>query len=133
MFYPLGRTHALADEVEVATSSFIAQECNVTEKYSAMGKYSDELLDVVYRRFPAAKRMLQSGFYAVQEIPRIIDKETDIIKVSHYEKSNTLKKLETNIFTDFKLICGAKLTFCKKLPKYNFFCFQPCFANNFIF
>lgn len=75
------RTHALADEVEVATSSFIAQECNVTEKYSATGKYADELLDVVYKHFPAAKSMLQSGFFAIQEIPRIIDKETDITKI----------------------------------------------------
>lgn len=77
----LRRTHSLADAVEVATSSFIGQECNSTEKYSATGKYTDEVLDVVYRHFPGAKRMLKSGFFAVQEIPHMIDKESDITKI----------------------------------------------------
>lgn len=71
----------LADQSPAPATSFLGQECNATVKYSASGKYSDLVPSAVYHLFPSAKKMLKSGFFAVQVLPKILEKESSITKV----------------------------------------------------
>ena len=80
-FYLSDRTPGLADESPAPETSFIGQECNATTKYYARGKNADDIPPEVFQLFPAAKRLLTSGFFAVQEIPKVLPKEQNITKV----------------------------------------------------
>lgn len=76
-------------------TSFLGQECNATVKYSASGKYSDLVPSAVYHLFPSAKKMLKSGFFAVQVLPKILEKESSITKVPLYKQKKIIKVLLT--------------------------------------
>ena len=71
----------LADQSPVPATSFLSQECNATVKYSASGKYRDLVPSSVYRLYPSAKKMLKSGFFAVEVIPKVLKEESAITKV----------------------------------------------------
>jgi len=71
----------LSDESPAPTTSFLSQECNATVKYSASGKYKDLVPNSVYHLYPSAKKMLKSGFFAVEVIPKVLEKESAITKV----------------------------------------------------
>ncbi|XP_031563016.1 uncharacterized protein LOC116298632 [Actinia tenebrosa] len=75
------RTPGLADESPAAETSFIAQECNATTKYYARGKQAENIPQDVFNLYPSAKRLLTSGFFAVQEIPKVLSSEENITKV----------------------------------------------------
>ena len=62
-------------------TSFLSQECNATVKYSASGKYKELIPSSVFRLYPSAKRMLKSGFFAVEVFPKVLENETPITKV----------------------------------------------------
>lgn len=71
----------LADQSPVPSTSFLSQECNATVKYSASGKYKELIPSSVFRLYPSAKRMLKSGFFAVEVFPKVLENETPITKV----------------------------------------------------
>jgi len=71
----------LVDQSPAPATSFLAQECNATVKYAASGKYRDLVPSSVYRLYPSAKKMLKSGFFAVEVIPKVLEKESAITKV----------------------------------------------------
>jgi len=71
----------LSDESPAPTTSFLSQECNATVKYSASGKYKDLVPNSVYHLYPSAKKMLKSGFFAVEVIPKVLEKESAVTKV----------------------------------------------------
>ena len=64
------------------STSFLSQECNATVKYSASGKYKELIPSSVFRLYPSAKRMLKSGFFAVEVFPKVLENETPITKVN---------------------------------------------------
>ena len=72
----------LADQSPVPSTSFLSQECNATVKYSASGKYKELIPSSVFRLYPSAKRMLKSGFFAVEVFPKVLENETPITKVN---------------------------------------------------
>lgn len=71
----------LVDQSPAPATSFLAQECNATVKYAASGKYRDLVPSSVYHLYPSAKKMLKSGFFAVEVIPKVLEKESAITKV----------------------------------------------------
>lgn len=71
----------LADQSPAPATSFLSQECNATVKYSASGKYRDFVPAAVYHLYPSAKKMLKSGFFAVEVFPKVLEKESAITKV----------------------------------------------------
>ncbi|XP_020897089.1 uncharacterized protein LOC110235953 [Exaiptasia diaphana] len=75
------RTPGLADESPAPETSFIGQECNSSTKYFARGKEADKIPEEVFHLFPAAKRLFTSGFFAVQEIPKVLPREDNITKI----------------------------------------------------
>ena len=72
----------LADQSPAPATSFLSQECNATIKYSASGRYRDLVPSSVYSLYSSAKKMLKSGFFAVEVIPKVLEKESAITKVS---------------------------------------------------
>ena len=71
----------LADQSPAPATSFLSQECNATVKFSASGKYKELVPSSVYRLYPSAKKMLRSGFFAIEVFPKVLEKETPITKV----------------------------------------------------
>lgn len=71
----------LVDESPAPTTSFLAMECNTTVKYAASGRFRDLVPNSVYQLYPSAKKMLESGFFALERIPKLIKHESPIIKV----------------------------------------------------
>ena len=74
------------DQSTAPATSFLAQECNATVKYAASGRYKDLVPSTVYHLYPSAKKMLKSGFFAVETIPKVLEKESAITKVQNDAK-----------------------------------------------
>ena len=73
----------LVDQSPAPATSFLSQECNATVKYAASGRYRDLVPSTVYHLYPSAKKMLKSGFFAVEVLPKILEKESAITKVQN--------------------------------------------------
>ncbi|XP_032233224.2 uncharacterized protein LOC5508606 [Nematostella vectensis] len=75
------RMPLFADLSPATGTSFIGQECNATTKYYGRGKYADVIPEAVYRLFPGARKMMTSGFFALQEVDKVLREEEPFTKV----------------------------------------------------
>ncbi|EDO37135.1 predicted protein [Nematostella vectensis] len=76
------RMPLFADLSPATGTSFIGQECNATTKYYGRGKYADVIPEAVYRLFPGARKMMTSGFFALQEVDKVLREEEPFTKVN---------------------------------------------------
>ena len=70
------------DSTTADLTSWLALECEATEKYSADGAYEQDVPSGVYSSFSFIQAELQNGWFAIKIEPDDQDEEKTVTKVS---------------------------------------------------